>query len=95
MQVELISKQEVDRLAWEYLERPTDENVAFYEHFLELPSIIPQELKTGHWVVVEVLHGEWEGIKKYACDKCGERVGVFRSNYCPNCGAKMESEDKE
>ena len=60
----------------------------------ELPLVIPQP-KTGHWIVTEVLHGEWEGTKKYACDKCGEKVGVFKSNFCPNCGAKMESEDKE
>ena len=31
-------------------------------------------------------------MKKYACDKCGEKVGIFKSNYCPNCGAKMISE---
>lgn len=48
--------------------------------------------KTGHWVVYSELTGEWEGTKKYACDKCGEKVGVFKSNFCPNCGAKMEGE---
>lgn len=48
--------------------------------------------KTGHWIVYAELTGEWEGTKKYACDKCGEKVGVFKSNYCPNCGAKMEGE---
>lgn len=48
--------------------------------------------KTGHWVVYSELTEEWEGTKKYACDKCGEKVGVFKSNYCPNCGAKMKGE---
>lgn len=48
--------------------------------------------KTGHWIVYAELTGEWEGTKKYACDKCGEKVGVFKSNFCPNCGAKMEGE---
>lgn len=38
-----VSRKAVDRLAWEYLRKPTDENVAFYEHFLELPSVTPQE----------------------------------------------------
>lgn len=56
---------------------------------------LDQEPKTGHWIIVEELHGEWEGTKKYACDKCGEKVGVFKSNYCPNCGARMvESEEQ-
>jgi len=40
-----VSRQAVDRLAWEYLRKPTDENVAFYERFLELPSVTPQEPK--------------------------------------------------
>ena len=48
--------------------------------------------KTGHWIVYAELTGEWEGTKKYVCDKCGEKVGVFKSNFCPNCGAKMEGE---
>lgn len=48
--------------------------------------------KTGHWTVYAELTEEWEGTKKYACNKCGEKVGVFKSNFCPNCGAKMEGE---
>ena len=51
--------------------------------------------KTGHWVVYSELTGEWEGTKKYACDKCGEKVGVFKSNFCPNCGAIMKGENNE
>ena len=52
-----------------------------------------KQQRTGRWIIVEELHGEWEGTKKYACSKCGEKVGVFKSNYCPNCGAKMEAEE--
>ena len=51
--------------------------------------ISEENQKIGHWVVYSELTGEWEGTKKYACDKCGEKVGVFKSNYCPNCGVKM------
>ena len=58
-----------------------------------LPPVILKQ-RTGKWKVIEVLHGEWEGTKKYACDKCGEKVGVFKSNYCPNCGTKMEGEEE-
>lgn len=51
-----------------------------------------QTIKTGHWI--EKYH---ELFNRYYCDKCG--VGSeLRTNYCPNCGAKMvesqESEDK-
>lgn len=55
---------------------------------------LEKEPKTGHWIIVKELHGEWEGVKKYACDKCGEKVGVFKSNYCPNCGAKMVADSE-
>lgn len=42
-----------------------------------------------------VVHGKW--IKEYKdqvnskCSICGKEVGR-KSNYCPNCGAKMSSE---
>lgn len=55
------------------------------------PPVIPQE-KTGKWEVYEVVDfGEWKGTEKYKCSKCGEKVGVFKSNFCPNCGRKMVS----
>lgn len=38
-----VSRQAVDRLVWRYLKKGTDENIAFYEHFLDLPSVTPQE----------------------------------------------------
>lgn len=59
---------------------------------LDMGAEALENQKTGHWVVYSELNGEWEGTKKYACDKCGVKVGVFKSNFCPNCGAKMEGE---
>ena len=52
---------------------------------------------------VEVVHGRWEKktadcVYYYACSECGEPVpsgqwgNDFFSNYCPNCGAKMEGD---
>lgn len=41
--VDCVSRQAVDSLACEYLTKATDESIAFYEHFLELPSVTPQE----------------------------------------------------
>lgn len=46
--VDCVSRQAVDRLACKYLTKATDENIAFYEHFLDLPSVTPQEPKTGY-----------------------------------------------
>ena len=38
-----VSRQAVDRLIWRYLRKGTEDNIAFYEHFLDLPSVTPQE----------------------------------------------------
>lgn len=55
-----------------------------------LPSVTPQEPKTGHWI-----NGD---RTKWKCSNCGYGVLDWNSTpYCPNCGAKMieqkESED--
>ncbi len=55
------------------------------KHFNGLPSAQP---KVGHWIYDEIL------IKHYYCSEC-KSMGVDYWDYCPNCGAKMESEDKE
>jgi hypothetical protein len=52
---------------------------------------------------VEVVHGRWvrkttDFVYFYACSECGEPVlrsqwgNDFFSNYCPNCGAKMDGD---
>ena len=64
----------------------------------ELPSVTPQELKTGHWIEdAEQHHVE----KTYHCSECGHGVwGEYeKTEYCGGCGAKMvepqESEEQE
>lgn len=48
--------------------------------------------------VEEVKHGKWQkeptdfslcGIAYYSCSLCGFEEQI-RTNYCPNCGAKMD-----
>lgn len=45
--------------------------------------------------VAPVRHTKWKRYGKNLgeCSECGEIVSV-RSNYCPNCGAKMDGGDK-
>ncbi|MBR5316016.1 MAG: hypothetical protein IKU44_04415 [Firmicutes bacterium] len=52
-----------------------------------------------------VVHGEWEddtghldSMKQYKCSECGKRPILnhnwvsLLTNYCPNCGARMDGE---
>lgn len=54
---------------------------------------LEQEPKTGHWILDETDHS-------ITCNKCGclmwaSDLCFGDAHYCPNCGARMESEDKE
>lgn len=53
-----------------------------------------QDRPIGHWIETEYHH--------WRCSVCREKgmsdwdnIHDVRTNFCPNCGAKMESEDKE
>lgn len=75
------------------------------EHWEEVIKPLEQEPRKGHWVET---HDDWgNGIitdRRYKCSVChgkhidpetGEWNEVFDYKYpfCPNCGAKMESEE--
>ena len=44
-----------------------------------LPPVTPAE-KAGQWI--------YEGY--YKCSECGKTTYSHKTNYCPNCGAKMQ-----
>lgn len=61
----------------------------------KLPPVTPQEPKTGHWIEQD----GFDGDTYYDCSECGESFCLIDGtptdnlyNYCPNCGARMESE---
>lgn len=65
--------------------------------FLEIKAQAP---KTGKWIAKESIHGL---ERYYECSNCSNRclyeyveIGFqnAKTNYCPYCGAKMESEEK-
>lgn len=58
------------------------------EEIKKLPPVNPQEPKTGHWI-------RMKAYEKWECSECSTvfRFTFKEHNYCPNCGARMESED--
>ena len=49
---------------------------------------------------VEVVHGQWNEVEDqdemvfYKCSVCG-KLRWFETNYCPNCGAKMDGDGND
>lgn len=61
----------------------------------KMPSVRPQEPKTGEWIALE---SRFELGDRLKCSECGQVfvVGDYVSRkYCPNCGAKMLQESEE
>ena len=68
-----------------------------YDRQEEIIKTLEQKSKIGHW---EQYGNSWED--KFKCSECGkeqpkilcgEQIIGHWSNFCPNCGAKMESEE--
>lgn len=61
----------------------------------ELPSVNPQEPKTGHWIGIDE-----EPHEDYECDKCGNIITTWNEptldyKYCFKCGAKMVEQESD
>ena len=78
--------------ALEIVKRTSGDYAAAFSEIAHLPAA----------AVAEVRHGRW--LFKYpngwACSRCGEwglmidNRGIYKSSYCPNCGARMDKEDE-
>ena len=88
-----ISRQAAIDVVHEYFEKYLNLNDDIcLDGIRSLPSVTPEQ-KMGHWINYQ------KNIWIYAqCSECGT-VQDTKTNYCPNCGAKMvepqESEDNE
>lgn len=58
--------------------------VVFEQYINDLPSVRPQEPKAGKWVDIPFSH-------YFKCSEC-DKYQISETNYCPNCGARMESD---
>ena len=92
-----ISRQAVNILVDELARAISDERccisrgrstATIMQDILDLPSVKPQEPKTGHWKRI--------GYDIYECSICGQNVmtgDICAYRHCHGCGAKMESEE--
>lgn len=57
------------------------------KHIQEQPTIEAEPVVHGRWIPHDRMTRS-PLVKNYACSNCG--VDGHRTNYCPNCGAKMK-----
>lgn len=57
-----------------------------YYNIFELAAADVRPVVHGHWKRPKTINGR---VKCFICSACG--IGqVFRTSFCPNCGAKMD-----
>ena len=88
----------------QYLYNDVREAIEVIDEYIgELPSVKPQEPKTGHWIEAAEYS---DGNHKIECSECKSHIfdrGHANSfnvknkyKYCPNCGCRMvESQESE
>ena len=66
-------------------------HVKFGERDKKCPLVILENLeKTGHWIISSNGHCDDDGYPYVKCSECGICNGTNQSDYCPNCGTKMQ-----
>ncbi len=67
-----------------------EDKTAFSINFIaEIMKRLRKEPKTGHWT-----HDGSYWKYRFICSECNYRLLDKPTNYCPNCGCKMERKDK-
>ena len=88
---DLISRDAVIDITWEEPSYTDALNVLteVRDKVKVLPSVNPQE-KTGHWI-------RMKAYEKWRCSECNTvfRFTFKEHDFCPSCGARMESEKNE
>jgi len=58
------------------------------DQVIEIIRALHYKLNAGHWIEKPHVYGV------VFCSECGFELRIDNTNYCPNCGAEMESEEK-
>ena len=60
----------------------------------DIPAADVREVKRGKWKRGAYTDVAPKDMEFYYCSECGHRLQTWRSNFCPNCGARMEEQNE-
>lgn len=64
-----------------------------YQYAKRLIAADVAPVRHGRWIIIETLCGNGKERKYYRCSECN-KANAIRSNFCPDCGARMDGGDK-
>ena len=62
-------------------------------YVMDAPTIDAVPVVRGEWITTETYSSMYRtNLSETTCSACGKRPNIYmlKSDYCPNCGAKME-----
>ena len=87
----LIDVEQAKRATYEEVFWTESEQAVVRNFLVKLPTVDAVEVVHGRWSEPYMINEEY-GIMGRDCSVCGHTYGVAKSNYCPNCGAKMDGD---
>lgn len=74
--------------------------IAYKERIDSMPTVDAEPVRHGMWLPKHHYIAGYEFVSGHICSECGDDAlnaegDDFLTDYCPNCGAKMDAERKE
>lgn len=99
--IRLINAQDAFNVLSDYYHHSTHvQHLALQEALNKVPTVDAEPVRHGKWVpkYIRICGQDWvSGMK---CSECGEDAlnaegDEFLTDYCPNCGARMDEDERD
>lgn len=73
----------------------SDEDIIFEGMLVDAPTIDVAPVRHGHWVESFKVNAPPTLRSRWICSWCGNVQTYGATDYCPNCGARMDGDSDE
>ena len=94
--INVVGWEKIAKYVDEMSKHPSTKDNEYYDALMDaedaiddLPSADVAPVRHGRWVVIDA-----EEPRRYGCSEC-KRLSWNLENYCANCGARMDEENKD